>query len=304
MKHLRTIDDLSPDDVEAILARTQELKTKLAAGERPLLLAGRQLSLVFEKPSLRTRVSFETAMTHLGGGSSFLTMQEAGMQGRESLPDVARVLSGFSDAIALRTFSQQLIDDVAAVSSCPVINSLSDDRHPCQTLTDLFTLREIFSEIRGKKIAYIGDGNNIARSLSTAAAMTGMAITIASPPGFELESDFLDDLRQRFPAAIIEQLTDPKTAVREADVVYTDVWASMGQESEAAQRRTVFAPYQVNADLMSQAPPGCIFMHDLPAHRGEEVTAEVLDGPQSVAFQQAENRMHLAKGLLTWLLQS
>jgi ornithine carbamoyltransferase len=213
------------------------------------------------------------------------------------------VLSRFADAVALRTFSQQLIEDFRGYAACPVINALSDDLHPCQALTDLFTIQEVFGDLNGRKLAYIGDGNNVARSLAIGTAMVGMTMVVAAPPGFELAPAFLRKVKQRLPAAKITQTTDPAAAVNDADVIYTDVWASMGQEAEADRRRQIFAPYQVNAALLASAPAGCRFMHDMPARRGEEVTDDVLDGPQSIAFEQAENRMHVAKGLLVWLLE-
>jgi ornithine carbamoyltransferase len=300
--HVRTLNDLTRDEIDAILERSADLKARFRNGEREPILVGRTLSLMFEKPSLRTRVSFASAMTHLGGGSTYLTTKEAGLNGREELCDVARVLSSMSDAIAMRTFSQQLIEDFAAHSSCPVINALSDERHPCQALTDVLTLREHFDDLTSCRLVYIGDGNNIARSLATAAAILGIPLAICTPQDYTLDDATLADLRKRHPSAAIDVSTDPATAVNDADVIYTDVWASMGQEGEADGRRAVFALYQVNAALMAIAPAGCLFMHDLPAHRGEEVTGDVIDGPRSIAFQQAENRMHLAKGLLAWLL--
>ncbi|GAB4156135.1 MAG: ornithine carbamoyltransferase [Planctomycetaceae bacterium] len=302
MKHLRTLNDLSPDDIVAILDRATELKAEYKAGHREPILPGRLLSMLFEKPSLRTRVSFEAAMSHLGGNSVFQSTDNAGLNGRESLPDVSRVLSGFSDVIVLRTFSQQLIEDFSVHSRCPIINGLSDDAHPCQALTDMLTIRETLGDLAGRRLTYIGDGNNVARSLCLAAALTGLSLTVCTPPDFAIPADFLDDVCQRYPDADITETTDPLKAVSQAELVYTDVWASMGQEAEAMARRAVFASYQVNATLMGQAPDGCYFMHDLPAHRGEEVTDEVIDGPCSLAFIQAENRMHLAKGLIAWLL--
>ncbi len=303
MRHLRTLFDLGVDEFFEILDLSAELKRKWQQGERPALLERRVLTQVFEKPSLRTRNSFEAAMAQLGGYGIFLSGKDAGLEGREALSDIARVLSSYSDVVVLRTFSQKLIEDFASYSSCPVINGLSDERHPCQALTDLFTVREVFGQLKGRRLAFIGDGNNVARSLTVACAYAGVSMTIASPEGYELPEAFLREVRQRVPSADIRQIRDPVQAVRDADVVYTDVWASMGQEAEAEQRRRVFQPYQVNAELMSKAPSGCRFMHDLPAKRGQEVTDEVLDGPQSIVFQQAENRMHLAKGVLVWLLR-
>jgi ornithine carbamoyltransferase len=304
MKHLRTLLDLTADEIHEILALSLELKAKYQQGNRPPLLQGRVLAMLFEKPSLRTRNSFEAAVMHLGGGGIFLSTQEAGLNGRESLADIARVLSSYTDAIAIRTFSQQLIEEFATHSRCPVINALSDDRHPCQALTDLLTLLEVFGDLNGRKIVFIGDGNNIASSLAIAASILKIPMTFCTPANYAIGADVQSELQRRFPDAEVSHSCDPAEAVKDADVVYTDVWASMGQESEANARRKVFAPYQVNQVLMAKAPAGCRFMHDLPAHRGEEVTHEVIDGPNSIVFQQAENRMHLAKGLLVWLINS
>ncbi|HIK93978.1 MAG TPA: ornithine carbamoyltransferase, partial [Planctomycetes bacterium] len=202
----------------------------------------------------------------------------------------------------MRTFSQQLIEDFAKVSSCPVINALSDERHPCQALTDLLTIREAFGRLKGLHVVFVGDGNNVAMSLAIACAMTGMKFTLAVPQGFSMPEEFCTELGNRFPESQVEQVHDPSSAVRTADVVYTDVWASMGQEEEAERRQQAFADFQVNAALMSLAPSTVRFMHDLPAKRGLEVTDEVMDGSTSIVFQQAENRMHLARGLFAWLL--
>lgn len=304
MKHVISLLNLSLDDVHAILAKAHELKAGWKRGERPPLMLGRFLTQVFEKPSLRTRVSFDAAMTQLGGAGLFLSGADAGLNGRESLADVARVLSSYSDVVVLRTFSQKLIEDFAAYSSCPVINGLSDDDHPCQALTDILTLQEVWGDVKGKRLVFIGDGNNVANSLAMITSMLGMSMTVCSPRDFELNEDLLQAIRLSFPNSDISQTSDPGVAVANADVIYTDVWASMGQESEADKRNRIFAPYQVNARLMAKAPSGCLFMHDLPARRGKEVTDEVIDGPNSIVFQQAENRMHLAKGLLVWLLCS
>ncbi|WP_166829282.1 ornithine carbamoyltransferase [Thalassoroseus pseudoceratinae] len=302
MQHLRSLHDLSADDIRDILTLSGEIKSEVKNGKRSDRLAGRVLSLVFEKPSLRTRVSFEAGMTQLGGRGIFLSAKEAGLNGRESLADVARVLSSYSDAIALRTFSQTLIEEFADWSKCPVINALSDDRHPCQALTDLLTIQESFGTLDGVRIVYVGDGNNIAASLAIATSMLGMPMTFASPADYELDPAFLNHLRDQHPKADLTVTNDVAEAVKTASVVYTDVWASMGQEEESKARQEVFRPFQVNQQLMALAPSDAKFMHDLPAHRGEEVTDEVIDGPQSLAFTQAENRMHLAKGLLVWLL--
>lgn len=302
MKHLTSLFDLTPAEVHDILSVAVRLKAELRAGRRTPLLAGRVLTLIFDKPSLRTRMSFEAAIMQLGGSSLFFSSKEAGLQGRESLSDVARVMSGYCDAIVVRTFSQQLIEDLARCSRCPVINGLSDDRHPCQALADVLTIRETFGDLTGRRLVYVGDGNNVAASLAIITAQLGLSMTVCTPPAYALSAAFLDELRQRYPTADVTVLTDPAEAVRNADVIYTDVWASMGQESEAEERKRIFAPYQVHSGLMAAAPRHCRFMHCLPAHRGTEVTDDVLDGPQSIVFEQAENRMHFSKGLLVWLL--
>lgn len=302
MKHLTSLLDLTPDELLQVLNRAEELKQELRRGHRPQLFPGRVLVQLFEKPSLRTRNSFEAAMIHLGGAGIFQTTAEAGLNGRESLSDVAKVISSFADIITMRTFSQQLIEDFAKHSSCPVINGLSDDRHPCQALTDLLTIREHRGQLTGLHLVFVGDGNNVSMSLALAAAMTGMQLTLAAPAGFEFTSQFMSLLTSRYPKHRTAVVHDPVQAVRTADIVYTDVWASMGQEADAERRRQAFAGYQVNAALMQAAPAAALFMHDLPAKRGLEVTDDVMDSSRSIVFDQAENRLHLAKGLFAWLL--
>ncbi len=302
MKHLTSLYDLNPSDLSAILARATELKALFKKGERPPLLQGRVLAQLFEKPSLRTRNSFEAAMIHLGGSGIFLTTAEAGLNGRESLQDIAKVLSSFSDVITMRTYSHQLIVDFAKHSSCPVINGLSDERHPCQALTDLLTIQETLGTLQGVHLAFVGDGNNVAMSLAIASAMAGMKMTLAAPKGFELSNAFLKELTKRYPQHRVHQVHSAADAVKSADIIYTDVWASMGQEEDAVRRMKAFAEFQVNEDLMKAAPKDAKFMHDLPAKRGLEVTDGVMDGSQSIVFQQAENRMHLARGLFAWIL--
>lgn len=304
MKHLTSLLDLTSEELTAILDKAAELKAKFRNGDRPQLYPGRVLAQLFEKPSLRTRNSFEAAMIHLGGSGIFLTTAEAGLNGRESLPDIAKVLSSFSDIITMRTFSQKLIEEVARYSSCPVINGLSDERHPCQAMTDLLTIRETFGHLKDLHLVFVGDGNNVSMSLAIASAMTGMRLTLAAPKGFEFEAGFLELMAEKFPAHRVTQTNDPKFAVKSADLVYTDVWASMGQEDDAERRKKAFANFQVNETLMAVAPKSAKFMHDLPAKRGLEVTDGVMDGDQSIVFQQAENRMHLAKGLFVWLLEN
>ncbi len=304
MQHLLTLRDLDRSQVEVILSRTASLKAKLQTGDRTPLLQGRVLTQVFEKPSLRTRVSFEAAIGQLGGYGIFLSGKEAGLEGRESNADVARVIGGYSDVIALRTFSQELIELFAVESGCHVINALSDASHPCQALTDIFTMQEAFGDITGRTLTYIGDGNNVAVSLATICAMLDIKFVISAPSGYQLDESFLKELRKDHPSASLTQTTDPHAAVKDADVIYTDVWASMGQEAEKSAREKIFADYQCNSALMSSAPSSARFLHCLPARRGLEVTDEVIDGPQSLAFPQAENRMHLAKGVLAWLLDA
>lgn len=301
-RHLLTLDDWSTDEIEQVLSLAEELKRKAYLGERPALLAGQMLAQIYDKPSLRTRVSFEAAMSQLGGSFTFMTSKEAGLTGRESLPDVATVLSSFADAIVIRTFSQKLIEDVAACSSCPVINGLSDDRHPCQALADLLTIHESFGTLNGVKLVFIGDGNNVAKSLAVASGRTGVEFTLCSPKAYAFDDGFKSSLKSIVPQLSLIVTDDLSAAVKDADVIYTDVWASMGQETETALRKTAFDSYQVNEKLMSAAPGHTKFLHCLPAHRGEEVTDGVMDGSQSLVYQQAENRMHLAKSLLVTLL--
>jgi ornithine carbamoyltransferase len=302
MKHLDTLLRLSPDEIHQILDISTKLKARFRQDERPQILRGYVLGLMFEKPSLRTRLSFEVAMTHLGGSSLYLSAADAGLNGRESLPDVVRVLSCYSDCIVIRTFSQSLIEEATRYSQCPIVNGLSDVSHPCQALADLFTIQEVFGGLTGRTVAFVGDANNVARSLAVGAGLMGMKFIMSAPSGYEFKPKFLEMVRERIPAAKIEFIADPLAAVSRADVIYTDVWTSMGQESEADKQKAIFKPYQVNAALMAAAPKHARFMHCLPAHRGVEVTDEVLDGSQSIAFQQAENRLHLSKGALLWLL--
>ena len=302
MRHLTSLLEVTVEDLGKILDLASSLKTAAVGGDRPPRLGGRVLTQIFEKPSLRTRASFDAAMAQLGGSSQFFSADDAGLGGRESVEDVARVISGYSDVLVLRTFSQETIERFAELSSCPVINALSDDRHPCQALTDLLTIRETFGDLAGRRLVFVGDGNNVAKSLAIACGRAGLSMTLSAPAGYEFENEFLELLAEAVPDADLVVEADPIAAVAEADVIYTDVWASMGQESEKSERESAFAGHQVNARLMAAAPETCRFMHDLPARRGLEVTDEVIDGPQSVVFTQAENRMHLAKGLLLWLL--
>lgn len=302
MKHFDSLLRITSQEIQDIIHTAMTLKTGLKAGQRPPLLAGHTLTLLFEKPSLRTRISFETAMTQLGGSSLFLSAADAGLHGRESLPDVARVLSSYSDFIVIRAFSQTLIEEMMKYSSCPIINGLSDRSHPCQALADVFTVQEVFGGCDGRRIAFVGDGNNVARSLAVACAHVNMPFVMSAPPSYEFHSQFLKRLHEQFPNVQITQEPDPKRAVAQADIIYTDVWVSMGQEAETEKRKTIFTPYQVNEKLLQAAPAHAKFMHCLPARRGLEVTDGVMDGAHSIAFMQAENRLHLSKGILAWLL--
>lgn len=303
MRHLNSLLDLTSDEVETIFDLTRSLKDRIGRGDRPQILSGYVMTQIFEKPSLRTRISFDAAMMQLGGNSIFLNAKDAGLGGRESVEDVARVIGGYSDVITLRTFSQKLIDTFIKNSGVAIINGLSDERHPCQALTDVFTMQEVFGDLTGRKCVFVGDGNNVASSLAIAAAMAGMHLTVCAPEGYRLQPQFLKTLGKRFPKSQIEQSDHFKTALKDASIVYTDVWTSMGQEAEAEERAAVFLPFQVNGSLMKLAPKTCRFMHCLPAKRGLEVTDEVIDSDQSIVFQQAQNRMHLAKGLLLWVLE-
>ena len=303
MRHLVTLHDLESSEIAEIFALVQELKAKRNAGERPQLLQGRTMTQVFEKPSLRTRLSFESAMWELGGGASFFSCKEAGLDGRESIEDVAQVIGRYSDVVTLRTFSHELIERFANNSQACVINALSDLSHPCQALTDLYTIQEIAGDLTQQKVVYVGDGNNVAYSLANACAKLGVKFVLSSPEGFELKPEFVQAVKTHTPDAHLEVVSDPQKAVADATVIYTDVWASMGQESETEKRKKIFADYQINSSLMAAADPHCRFMHCLPAKRGLEVTDEVLDSKRSIVFEQAENRKPLAKGLLVWLLK-
>jgi ornithine carbamoyltransferase len=300
MRHLLSVTDLSTAEIERIFAITADLKAKHAQGIREALLPGRVIGMIFEKPSLRTRVSFEAGMTQLGGGSLFLG-SDVGFGARESVPDFARVLSQYVDGVVIRANRHQTVVELAQHSSCPVINGLTDFAHPCQALADLFTLRELVGRLNGQTLAYVGDANNVARSLAEGCGRLGMRIVLATPKAYQFTTDETARLRHEIPSLDLTVCEGPAKAVKGAVAVYTDVWASMGQEAEASHRRADFAAYQVNPALMKHAPDA-YFMHCLPAHRGEEVTDEVIDGPASLVVQQAANRLHVQKGILAWLL--
>jgi ornithine carbamoyltransferase len=301
MQQLVTLADLATADVERIFAVTKDLKTKHARGLREPILPGRVMALLFEKPSLRTRVSFESAMTHLGGNSLFLGA-DVGFGSRESIEDFARVLSEYVDVAVVRANSHDTVSQMAKHCSCAVINGLTDLAHPCQALADLYTLRETFGNLTGRTLAYVGDGNNVARSLAVGCGILGIRFVLAAPEAYQFTDDFVATLGRQVPQLDLAMTTDPAAAVDGAMAVYTDVWASMGQEAETEKRRKDFADYQVNARLMSAAPADAVFMHCLPAHRGDEVTSTVMDAENSVVVQQAGNRMHVQKGVLTCML--
>jgi ornithine carbamoyltransferase len=304
LKHFLNLADFSPEEIQELLSLATELKTAWRSGGNEPILKGKSLALVFQKPSLRTRVSFEMAMVHLGGYAFYLSPNEIKMGGRESVPDVARVLSGYVDCIMARVFEHDHILQLAEYATVPIINGLSDYNHPAQGLTDLFTILELKGTLDNITLSYVGDGNNVARSLLFGAMKTGMHFKIATPPGYTLtEDDYtLAEQMRISDKQKIEVYENPSRAVDQTDVIYADVWTSMGQEAETAERLKVFPPYQINQALISQAKVDCLVMHCLPAHRGEEITDEAADGPNSVIFQQAENRLHAQKAILVKLL--
>jgi len=294
--------DLGPQGVEAVLHLAELMKSRPSVFSRAL--AGRQMVMFFEKPSLRTRLTFEAGMSSLGGTTMFVDQSKSRLDAREKLSDIAHNLERWVDVIVLRTFSQETITGMAHHASIPVINALSDLEHPCQALADYLTLTERFGDLKKITLAYVGDGNNVAHSLLLTCACLGSSIRVATPKGYTCNPQIVTEARKiaKQTGAKLEFLTDPHTAVAGVDAVYTDAWASMGQEEEATERASVFPPYQVNRALMAEAAPHAVFMHCLPAHRGEEVTDEVMDSEQSVIFDQAENRMHVQKAILYLLL--
>ncbi len=299
-KDLLSISDLGSEDIRLLIKDAVDMKAEGWLS----LLSGKTLVIMFEKPSLRTRVSFELAMRQLGGEAIYLSPAEVGLGERESVPDVARVLSHYANAITARTFSHQTLEVLASHATVPVINALSDLEHPCQALADLLTIYEKKNDLAGLTLAFIGDGNNVAHSLMLASALAGINFRVASPARYRVQDRILS-LAQGYAVASGAEILateEPQEAVTGADVVYTDVWTSMGQEAEAEERRQAFRRYQVNSELMSLAKEDAILMHPLPAHRGEEVSESILDSPKSVVFDQAENRLHMQKALLAMLL--
>jgi ornithine carbamoyltransferase len=299
-----SLADYSADQLWSYLKLARQLKDEWLAGGNKPVLAGKSLGMIFQKPSLRTRVSFEMAMQHVGGHALYLSPNEIGLGGRESVADVARVLSRYVDGIMARVFSHDHILELARFSRVPVINGLSDFNHPCQGLSDMFTVWESLGRLEGVTLAYVGDGNNVATSLLFGGARLGLHLRVGTPVGYEVKQPVVERAQAMAAESGGSVFTthDPFEAVAGADVVYTDVWASMGQEAEKAQRAAVFPPFQVNAQLVAAAKPGAIVMHCLPAHRGDEITDDVADSEQSVLFDQAENRLHAQKAILVDLL--
>ncbi|WP_442509550.1 ornithine carbamoyltransferase [Novipirellula sp. SH528] len=301
MQHLLSLFDIEVDDLRSILATSLSLKQRLAAGDRPSILDRRVIALLFQKPSLRTRVSFETGMAQLGGSSLFLG-EDVGWGKRESPSDFTKVLGQFVDAVVCRAKKHEHVQLLASFNAMPVINGLTDLCHPCQAMADVLTVRESLGGYKNKHIVFVGDGNNVAQSVALCTAMLDMRFTLACPAGYEMDADWVARIEARYPKARIETVSDPHKAVVDADAIYTDVWTSMGQEAEMAARRAAFANFQVNEKLMAAAPRHARVLHCLPAVRGQEITDAVIDSYQSDVIRQAGNRMHAQKGLLVWLL--
>jgi len=304
MKHLISIHDLATNEIEEIFELSERLKRELKDGIEHHLLKGKTLGMIFTKSSTRTRVSFEAGMYQLGGYPLFLSANDIQLGRGETIYDTAQVLSRYIDGIMIRTFKQSDVEDLAKYGTIPVINGLTDLMHPCQILADLFTIYEHKGRLKGLKLAYVGDGNNVVNSLLHGCAKVGMDISVASPKGFECNEEIINEALEdaKLSGAKIVLTEDPVEAVQNADVVYTDTWVSMGQEAEKEQRIKTFIPYQVNKELFSKAKRDAIFLHCLPAYRGYEVTDEIIGGPQSVVFDEAENRMHVQKAIMVMLM--
>jgi len=303
-KDLITIADLLPSDIEEIFNVTRELKEWHNKGYDEKCLSGKILGMIFEKSSMRTRVSFEVAMAQLGGHAIYLTQTDINLGKREAVKDGARVLSRYVNGIAIRTFAQETIQELARYATVPVINALSDSFHPCQALTDLYTIKEKFGTLSNLKIVFVGDGNNVARSLAQICAKLGLHLHIASPKGYELTPDFISKTKQMAEGIeTIHLYQEPKEAAEKANILYTDTWISMGQEAEAETRKKAFSGFQINSELLKVAKDDVKVMHCLPAHRGEEITDEIIDGTHSIVYDQAENRLHVEKALLKLLLR-
>lgn len=304
MKHFISFNDISPEELKELLDLAQDLKARTIAHDGQPLLKGKTLGMIFSKSSTRTRVSFEVGMFQLGGQALFLSSQDIQLGRGESIEDTAKVLSRYLDGIMIRTFSHQDVVDLSVHGSIPVINGLTDLMHPCQALADLMTIKEHKGTLAGLKLAYLGDGNNVANSLLHACAKAGMHIAVASPAGYECDSACVKEARDcaALTGGSVVLTPNPVEAAMDADVIYTDTWISMGQEAEKATKIPIFMPYQVNSELMSHASSDAIFLHCLPAYRGYEVSAEIMDGASSVVFDEAENRLHAQKAVLVKLL--
>jgi len=302
-KHLLALKDFDKSQLTALIDRALTLKREAAAGQHHQTLAGHTISMLFEKPSTRTRVSFEAAMYGMGGQVIHMSSKESQLTRGEPLKDMARVLARYVDAIVVRTYGQQIVEELARYSEVPVINALTDLYHPCQVLSDVMTVLEKKGTLEGLKIVWLGDGNNMANSWIEAASVFGFPLTLACPDGYAPDEEILTASQQRS-SALITLLNDPAEALRDADVINVDVWASMGQEDEQEQRLQIFQPYQLNRDMLRNAGDKAIVLHCLPAHRGEEITEDVLEGRQSVAFDQAENKMHIHKSILEYFIRS
>ncbi len=300
-KDFLAITDLTREEIQAVYELAAELKQKVKKGEAHPLLAGKTLGMIFQKPSARTRVSFEVGMVQLGGHAVYLAPTDIQMGKRESTADIARVLSRYVDGLMARVFAHEDVLQLAAYASVPVVNGLSDLLHPCQVLSDLFTIGEHKGKMEGLTIAWVGDGNNVANSWLNMASRFSLNLRLGVPEGYDPDLEILSSAKKAG-LSEIEIVRDPREAVKDADVIYTDVWASMGQEAEAEKRKAVFRPYQVNSELVALAKPDVVVMHCLPAHRGDEITDEVMDGPHSIVFDQAENRLHVQKALLVKLM--
>jgi len=298
IRNFINLADFSGRQLQTLLDRAIADKALFRQGKLPPSLERKTLAMIFEKPSLRTRASFEAAMTQLGGHAMHLSNADIGMGTRESVEDVARVLGRMCDGIMARTFSHELVEDIARFASVPVVNALTDYSHPCQAMADLMTVREHFGGLDGRKLTFVGDGNNVARSLAVACAKLGMKFVLSSPAGYELTDEFLRTL----PAGAAEIVQDPSTAVADADVIYTDTWVSMGQEQEKQERLADFKGFQINADLLAAAPPRAIVLHCLPAYRGYEITDQALQAHAETIFAEAENRLHFQRSLLNVLI--
>jgi len=302
MRHFLDLLSVNRDELLSLLSEAQKLKASHLRGELNNCLDRRVVGLIFEKPSLRTRVSFEAAVVQLGGSSLFLPAQEVGLGWRESIPDFARTMNHYVDALVLRVFKHTTLSVMAQYSKMPIINGLSDAAHPCQTTADLLTMQELFGELKGRTVVFVGDGNNVARSLALGCGTMGIRFRLAAPKGYGFDDGFRTVFRKHAPKGTLESVIDPVKAVRDADIIYSDVWTSMGQEDEREKRLRDFVHFQINAKLLTAAPKQARVMHCLPAHRGEEITDEVVDGERSVVFQQAGNRLHAQKAILAWLL--